>query len=102
TSGQIGNTMNPIERVLRELPYKHQSGDRWIACCPAHDDKDPSLSINEGDDQRVLIHCHAGCSLEQILSKLRLQMHDLFPQDNNGKLHKQGERGIIPLEITAT
>jgi len=102
TSGQIGNTMNPIERVLRELPYKYQSGDRWIARCPAHDDKDPSLSVNEGDDRRVLIHCHAGCSLEQILSKLRLQMRDLFPQDNNGKLHRQWEGGIIPLENPAT
>ena len=94
--------MTTIERVLRELPYKHQSGNRWIARCPAHDDKDPSLSINEADDQRVLIHRHAGCSVEQILSKLRLQMRDLFPQDNNGKLHGQWKEKIIPLETTAT
>jgi len=31
--------------------------------CPSHDDREPSLSIRDGDDRKVLVHCHAGCEL---------------------------------------
>ena len=51
---------------------------RWKACCPAHDDRSPSLSIREGDGGRVLVHCHAGCSLSSILAALKLGKCDLF------------------------
>ena len=43
----------------------------WIACCPAHDDRTPSLSISDGDDGRVLVHCHAGCEQAQVITALR-------------------------------
>ena len=39
------------------------------AQCPAHDDKDPSLSITRAPD-RVLLHCHAGCALEDVIAAL--------------------------------
>lgn len=51
---------------------------RWKARCPAHDDRSPSLSIREGDDGRVLVYCHAGCSLSSILTVLKLGKRDLF------------------------
>lgn len=51
---------------------------RWKARCPAHNDRSPSLSIREGDDGRVLVLCRAGCSLESILTVLKLAKHDLF------------------------
>ena len=41
----------------------------WTACCPAHDDENPSLSIAEGPD-RDLFYCHAGCRFEQIRSAI--------------------------------
>lgn len=47
--------------------------------CPAHEDRSPSLSIREGDDGRVLVHCFAGCSIEAICEALGWQMADLFP-----------------------
>lgn len=47
------------------------------ARCPAHDDKNPSLSITRGDD-RVLIRCHSGCSTDRILDALGLTTPDLF------------------------
>jgi len=49
------------------------------ARCPAHDDKNPSLSISEGADQRVLVKCHAGCTGRQIVDALNLTFADLFP-----------------------
>jgi hypothetical protein len=52
---------------------------RWIARCPAHDDRDPSLSVRELDDGRVLIKCHAGCKAEAVMAAKDLSMSDLFP-----------------------
>lgn len=48
-----------------------------MACCPAHQDTDPSLSIARGDDGKVLLHCFAGCSYGEIISTPALK--DLFP-----------------------
>ena len=52
---------------------------RWLACCPAHEDRSPSLSIRELDDGRILIHDFAGCDTEAVLDSLGLTMADLFP-----------------------
>lgn len=73
--------VNPVDRVLPLLDGVKGAGrGKWIARCPAHDDRDPSLSIREGDDGRVLIHCFTGCSVPDIVAALGLQMGDLFAQ----------------------
>lgn len=51
------------------------------ALCPAHDDRDPSLSIGTGSDGRVLLHCHAGCSTAEVVRALGLTMADLYDRD---------------------
>lgn len=71
----------PVERLLPRLKKVKRSGRGWVACCPAHDDRDPSLSIDEGQDGRVLLKCHAGCSTEAIVGALGLDVKDLFPED---------------------
>ena len=43
---------------------------RWQACCPAHDDHSPSLSIREGDRGRVLVRCWSGCTQEKVIAAL--------------------------------
>ena len=52
--------------------------NRFQARCPAHRDRLPSLSIAEGRDGRVLLHCFAGCSTDAILAALKLSRRDLF------------------------
>lgn len=52
---------------------------RWIAACPAHQDRSPSLSIRELDDGRVLMHCFGGCELQSVLDSIGLGVGDLFP-----------------------
>ncbi len=52
----------------------------WIACCPAHDDRTASLSIRELDDGRVLVHCFAGCSVEEVLGAAGLTFDALYPE----------------------
>lgn len=56
------------------------SRESWIACCPHHDDKSPSMTIRELDDGRVLVHCFAGCSVEDILGSVGLTFDALFPE----------------------
>ncbi len=55
------------------------NGSGWTASCPAHDDRRASLSIGQGEDGRVLLHCHAGCAAEAVLARLGLSARDLFP-----------------------
>lgn len=43
----------------------------WQAKCPAHDDKNPSLSISEGQNGKILFYCHAGCGQEGVISALQ-------------------------------
>jgi hypothetical protein len=45
------------------------AGSKWIACCPAHNDKNPSLSITQTHD-KVLVHCFAGCEQRDVLRAL--------------------------------
>ena len=53
--------------------------DGWMACCPAHDDHNPSMHVNEGADGRVLVKCYAGCSTADIVAAMGLQVKDLMP-----------------------
>jgi hypothetical protein len=58
---------------------------QWSAQCPAHDDKGPSLSIKELPDGRVLLHCFAGCSVEDVVATAGVAVADLFPpRENHG------------------
>lgn len=71
----------PIESILAHLQRvrKRQVG-QWSACCPAHEDKTPSLSVRETSDGAVLLHCFAGCTAAEIIAALGLEMADLFPR----------------------
>jgi len=70
------------DKLLSCLDFVRQTGkDKWIARCPSHMDKSPSLSITEKDDGRVLIHCHAGCGAAEVLDAVGLDYSALFPED---------------------
>jgi hypothetical protein len=58
------------ESIARALGGK-PSGGGWRCCCPAHDDRSPSLSINEGADGRVLVNCRAGCPQDAVIDALQ-------------------------------
>lgn len=74
---------SPLQRVLDALDREgcrvRGGSDQQSAQCPAHEDREPSLSISTGDDERVLLNCHAGCTAEEIAGALGLTMRDLFP-----------------------
>ena len=68
-----------VDELLDRLRNVRRTGGGWTALCAAHDDREPSLSINEGDDGRILLYCHAGCPTESVLQTIGLSFRDLFP-----------------------
>lgn len=81
------------EIILSKLAKVRKMGaDRWMACCPAHGDKSPSLSIRETSDGRVLLHCWVGCGANEILESIGLDFDALFPE----KLTNHSPRERMP------
>lgn len=68
------------EKLLNRLDGVRRTGPgRWVAKCPAHEDRAPSLSLRQCDDGRMLVHCFAGCDVQSILDSIGLEFSDLFP-----------------------
>ncbi len=68
-----------IGRILGRLKHVRKTSRGWTALCPAHPDRNPSLSVAVGDDGRVLLRCFAGCSFGEIVRALGFNPHDLSP-----------------------
>ncbi len=71
-----------IEEILPELSGVRRSGGGWVARCPAHDDREPSLSLRVADDGKILLHCFSGCTVDSICSAIGIQVTDLFPDSD--------------------
>jgi len=73
--------MNAVDNILSRLDGVKQTGvGTWRAHCPAHDNRNGlTLSIRETDDDRVLLHCFAECSVDDILAAVDLDASALFP-----------------------
>lgn len=46
------------------------SGDGFAVKCPVHDDSTASLKVSDGKDNKILVHCHAGCDSRQIIAEI--------------------------------
>lgn len=90
------------ETLLSRLEKVKRSGPgRWMACCPAHGDKSPSLAVRELDDARVLIHCFAECSTEAVLDAVGLTFDDLFPERLPEHRYKPEKRPFPAADVLA-
>src|SRR5688500_17519107 len=63
--------------ILLRLKGLKRNGNGWMALCPAHEDHNPSLSINASVEGRVLLYCFAGCSLERVTGALGIDWRGL-------------------------
>ena len=72
--------MNAAE-IARHLHGRKQPSG-WVARCPAHDDHNPSLSLKDADDGRVLVKCHAGCPQDAVIGALKAK--GLWPEHERG------------------
>lgn len=73
--------------VLDRLECVRPMGrDQWLARCPAHDDRRPSLSVRELPDGVLLVNCFASCGAADVLAAVGLTLGDLYP-DNPDNRH---------------
>lgn len=82
-----------VEKVLSVLEDVQENAWGWFACCPSHDEKAPSLSVNVGEDGRVSLHCHAGCSTKAIVEAAGLPESVILTT---------GGKNLTPLITTTT
>jgi hypothetical protein len=76
--------------VLAEALGGKKTGGGWIARCPSHDDRTPSLSISDGVDGKVLVYCHAGCRQEDVIAALKSR--GLWPENERRRLSQEPRR----------
>ncbi|HPG62281.1 MAG TPA: DNA primase [Casimicrobium sp.] len=88
----------PVESLLNRLDAVKENGrGKWLARCPAHKDKRPSLSIREADSGAVLVKCWTGCTVAEIAGAVGLELSELFPPREpftDGKSTQRRERVI--------
>jgi hypothetical protein len=72
-TGELDRALEVLEGVKRIGP------DRYLALCPTHGDVNPSLSVAESAEGKLLLWCFAGCKFEAIIGAL-----DLGPPQTNG------------------
>lgn len=97
-------TRPDVYAMLDRLNKVKENGQgRWLACCPAHEDRSPSLAIRETADGTILMKCLAGCSTGDVLAGIGLELKDLFPQRDNDAYtasKRPGERWV-PRDVLA-
>lgn len=72
------NTGN-FQTLLHRLERVKRAGNGYSARCPAHEDRSSSLSVTEGSDGRILVHCFAGCPVHDVVAAVGMTVSDLFP-----------------------
>ena len=79
----------PISNTLSKFKLKNPNSknNRYQAYCPAHEDKNASLSILV-DNERILLHCHAGCTIEEIMKSVGITYDDLFAGNPPTKIYQ--------------
>lgn len=79
----------PLQRVLVKLKgVEERGGLQFAARCPAHDDREPSLSVSWGDKNAVVLHCHAGCDADDVLSEIGLTWKSLSAKPSQTAVYR--------------
>lgn len=69
-----------LDTIRERLEGVRGTGASFTARCPAHDDRDPSLSVTDKGD-RIVLHCHAGCETRDVLEAIGLTWADVFADE---------------------
>lgn len=69
-----------VDVLLARLDGVKGKGPTWRARCPSHGSKGATLSIKETSEGMVLLHCHAGCTFDDVIGAVGLRPSDLFPE----------------------
>lgn len=90
------SSVTPAENVIPRLEGVLDRGNRrYLALCPSHPDKSPSLSLLVCDDEVLLLKCWAGCSAQSVMQAIGLGLADLFPNRKTDRT-RLNNHGRIP------
>ncbi len=82
-----------LETIRAHTGREPRASNGGYKChCPAHEDREPSLSVSEAPDGKLLVKCHAGCTAQEIMAAQGLAVKDLYPAD---KPRKSGQGKIV-------
>lgn len=93
-----------VDKFLSRLQGVKKNGANWSARCPCRmDDDNPSLSVGQGRDGRVLVTCHRGtpCSLDQICDAVGCTVGDLMPLDTDWTPVERNDPPSAPAPLPA-
>jgi hypothetical protein len=91
-----------VDNLLARLDKVKQTGNgRWLACCPAHDDRSPSLTIRQTDDGTVLVKCWSGCGAADVVQAVGLSLKDLFQDRPNFRTPMRPGERWVPRDVIA-
>jgi hypothetical protein len=82
-----GQHCEQVNLILGRLDRVRPSHYGWIARCPAHVDRSPSLSLRVGE-RAVLMKCFAGCSIQEICDAIGIEVRELFFTSSRGQSRK--------------
>jgi hypothetical protein len=75
--------------VLDAFDVVSSEGNQYQIRCPAHEDRSPSMVATVTDDgKKMLLHCRAGCTNEEIIEAAGLEMRQLFAPENGTPQHR--------------
>ncbi len=92
------HTHPKLESFLDRLDNVRRNGAGYLAACPAHEDREPSLSVSLGE-RWVVYHCFAGCDRDEIRRKLGLEWSDLVLDDSPPGERKTKRRDWRAIEL---
>lgn len=91
-----------LEEIVQRFDKASKTGaDSYQCCCSAHDDKKASLSIKKGNDT-ILLYCHAGCDIKDILRKAGLKMSDLYNEKSPNIYNEKKRKRVVEKEYFYT
>lgn len=93
---------NKLDNFVSRLSKAKRTGNgSWIACCPAHADKSPSMTVREVEDGMLLVHCFAGCDIDAIAGSVGMTIADLMPDKQPDDVRKARRIPFSPADVLA-
>lgn len=90
----------PADFLLSRLEAVEETGPgRRLARCPAHDDRQPSLSIREAEGGTLLVKCWAHREVAHVVGAVGLELHHLFPPRGDGGPPLRGGERWVPFDV---
>ncbi len=84
--------MVTAESIYSILGGEPKANGGYMCHCPAHDDKTPSLSVDDGKNGLTLVKCMAGCSQEAVIEALKARV--AWYDTKGGSTHTESRKPV--------